>query len=46
MSCGKPEGKGPLGRVVHRWQDIIRMDLNEIGWEIVGWLHLGQVKVQ
>jgi len=24
---GKPEGKGPLGRPRHRWEDNIRMDL-------------------
>jgi hypothetical protein len=29
---GKPEGKIPLGRPRHRWEDGIRMDLREIGW--------------
>jgi hypothetical protein len=24
---GKPEGKGPLGRPRHRWEDNIKMDL-------------------
>ena len=28
---GKPTGKGPLGRPRRRWEDNIRMDLNEIG---------------
>jgi hypothetical protein len=28
---GKPEGKKPLGRPRHRWEDGIRMDLREIG---------------
>jgi hypothetical protein len=28
----KPEGKRPLGRLRHRWEDKIRMDLREIGW--------------
>jgi hypothetical protein len=28
---GKPEGKRPLGRPRHRWEDGIRMDLREIG---------------
>jgi hypothetical protein len=28
---GKPEGKRPLGRQRHRWEDGIRMDLMEIG---------------
>ena len=29
---GKPEGKGPLGRPWHRWEDNIQMDLQEVGW--------------
>jgi hypothetical protein len=32
---GKPEGKRPLGKQRHRWEDGIRMDLREIGWEDV-----------
>jgi hypothetical protein len=28
---GKPEGKKPLGRQRRRWEDVIRMDLREIG---------------
>jgi hypothetical protein len=28
---GKPEGKRPLGRPRHRWEDGIRMDLRVIG---------------
>jgi hypothetical protein len=28
---GKPEGKRPLGRPRHWWEDSIRMDLREIG---------------
>jgi hypothetical protein len=28
---GKPEGKRPLGRIWHRWEDNIRMDLQEVG---------------
>jgi hypothetical protein len=31
----KPEGKRPLGRPKNEWEDIIRMDLGEIGWEVV-----------
>jgi hypothetical protein len=37
---GTPEGKKSLGRSNHRWKDIIRMDLREIGWEAVDWMHL------
>jgi len=38
---GKPEGKRPLKkRIRHRWEDNIRMDLRETGWEGGGWMHL------
>jgi hypothetical protein len=39
---GKPEGKRPLGRPRHRWEDGIRMDLREIGLEGVDWIQLSQ----
>jgi len=29
---GKPEGKRPLGRSRHRWEDNIKIDLQEEGW--------------
>jgi hypothetical protein len=29
---GNPDGKRPLGRHRHRWEDNIKMDLREIGW--------------
>jgi hypothetical protein len=38
----KPEGKKPLGRPRRRWDDGIRMNLREIGWESVEWIHLAQ----
>jgi hypothetical protein len=38
----KPEGKRPLGRHRHRLKNNIRMDLREIGWEDVDWLHLAE----
>ena len=28
---GKPEGKRPLGKPRHRWEDIIKMDLQVVG---------------
>jgi hypothetical protein len=37
---GKPEGKRSLGRPRRRWEDNIRMDLREMEWEIVNWMHL------
>ena len=33
---GKPEGKKPLGRPRRRWEDNIRMDLQEVGGELWG----------
>jgi hypothetical protein len=39
---GKPEGKSPLRRLRHRWKDGIVMDLREIGWEGVYWIHLAE----
>jgi hypothetical protein len=35
---GKPEGKRPLVRPRHRWEDGIRMDLGEIGLGGVDWI--------
>jgi hypothetical protein len=28
---GKPEGRSPLGRLRHRWEDNIKVDLQEVG---------------
>jgi hypothetical protein len=39
---GKPEGKRPLGCPRHRWEDGIKMDLKEINWGAVKWIHLAQ----
>ena len=39
---GKPEGKRPLGRPRHRWQDNIKMDLQEVGCGGMGWIELAQ----
>jgi hypothetical protein len=41
---GKLEGKEPLGRPRHRWEDGIKMDLREIGWGLRSgftWLRTG-----
>jgi hypothetical protein len=37
---GKSEGKRQLGRTRHRWEYNIKLDLEEIGWEGVDWIHL------
>jgi len=39
---GKPEGKRPLGRPRHRWEDNIKMDLQEVGCWGMGWMRLAQ----
>jgi hypothetical protein len=36
----KPGGKSPLGRPRHRWD--IKMDLQGIGWNGMGWINLAQ----
>ena len=33
---GKPEGKRPLGRPRHRWEDNIKIDLQEVGGGLCG----------
>jgi hypothetical protein len=39
---GNPEGKRPLGRPRHRWEDVIGMDLREICWGSgSSWLRIG-----
>ena len=40
---GKPEGKRPLGRPRNRWEDDnIKMDLQEVGCGVMGWIELAQ----
>jgi hypothetical protein len=36
----KSEGKRELRRPGHKWEDNIGMDLRELGWEDVDWIHL------
>jgi hypothetical protein len=43
---GTRERKKPLGRPRRRWKDNIKMDLREIVWEVVDWIHLGQHRNQ
>jgi len=38
---GKPEGKRPLGRPRHRWEDNIKMDLREVGG-VGDWMEMAQ----
>jgi hypothetical protein len=39
---GRPEGRRPLGRPRHRWEDNIKKDLRETGFWGVDWIHFAQ----
>jgi hypothetical protein len=40
----KPQGKKPVGRTRHRWEDNIKMDLQEVGCGGMDWIELAQVR--
>jgi len=42
VSVGKPEGTRPLGRLRRRWEDNIKMDLQEVGFSGIDWIVLAQ----
>ena len=42
MLTGKPTGKRPLGRLRHRWEDNIRIDLKAIGINMRNWVNSAQ----
>jgi hypothetical protein len=39
---GKPEGKRPLRRSRHRWENNIKVDLQEVGCRGIDWIELAQ----
>jgi hypothetical protein len=39
---GRPEGRRPFGRPRLRWEDNIKMDLQEAGWGRMDWTDLAQ----
>ena len=41
---GKPEGKRPLGIPRRRWEDNIKMDLEEVRRGCGDWMELAQVR--
>jgi hypothetical protein len=41
---GRPEGKRPLERPRHKWEGIIKMDLQEVGWRGMDWIDLAKVR--
>ncbi|KAJ4425779.1 hypothetical protein ANN_27404 [Periplaneta americana] len=43
---GRPEGKRPLGRPRRRWEDNIKMDLREVGYDDRDWINLPQDRDQ
>ncbi|KAJ4447033.1 hypothetical protein ANN_09021 [Periplaneta americana] len=43
---GRPEGKRPLGRPRRRWENNIKMDLREVGFDDRDWINLAQDKDQ
>jgi hypothetical protein len=43
---GRPEGKRQLGRPMRRWEDIIKLDMREIGIDGANWIQLAQDRVQ
>jgi hypothetical protein len=42
ISVGRPEKKRPLGRPRFRWEDNIKMDLQEVGWGGMDWIDMAQ----
>jgi hypothetical protein len=44
--AGKAEGKKPLERSRHIWEDNTEMDLKAIGWEDVDWFNLAKDRSQ
>jgi hypothetical protein len=42
----KSEGKGPLGRPTRRGEDNIKMDLREVVWKALVWIHLAEDRDQ
>jgi len=40
----KPEGKRPDGRSSYRWEDNMKMDLQEVGCGAVDWIELAQYR--
>jgi len=42
VSLGKPEGKRPLGRPKRKWEDNVKMNLQDLGCEGMDWIELAQ----
>ena len=44
VMVGTPEGKNPLRRAWHKWEDNIKMDLQDMGCEGMDWIDVAQVR--
>jgi hypothetical protein len=44
--AGKPERERTLGRPRRKREDNVKMNVREIGWKVVGWMHLAQDRAQ
>jgi hypothetical protein len=42
LLVGQAEGKRPLGRQRQKWIDNIKMDLSEIGVNVVDWIRVAR----
>jgi hypothetical protein len=43
---GRPEGRRPLERPRHSWENNIKLNLREVGIDGANWIHLAQDMVQ
>jgi hypothetical protein len=41
---GKTEGKGPMKKPTRRWEDNVKMDLQEVRFGGMDWIELAQVR--
>jgi hypothetical protein len=39
---GRPEGRRQLGKPRRRWEDNIKMNLQEVGWGSMDWIDMAQ----
>jgi hypothetical protein len=46
QGLGKPKGERPLGRIRSRWEGSVKLDLREIGWACMNWIHMAQDRDQ
>jgi hypothetical protein len=40
VAVGNSEGMRPLGRHKYRWEDNIKVDIREIKWGVIEWIHV------